>query len=199
MMVYEYLAEQDLIDFAAATGPITGVVSDRRPEADMEPADIAAVTDLLHLNAAELTLLETPPWESINPGFRVSEAAGVRAISATNSGPFFAHSVLEQPRLWDVTLLGSDAGKLAWLSGSESVEYIATRFVQIVDRLGQMYRDYDDPTGYGRKDRFAMRALIWRSKIAVLLAEEHPDSILQAWTEIRESDEDAPAGEDAPA
>jgi len=71
-----------------------------------------------------------------------------------------------------VTLLGSDASKLSWLSGGESVERLRQGFDAVIHDLAGLYQNVEDAFGYGRHDAFGLRATLWRAKIAVLLEEE---------------------------
>lgn len=176
-MVYEFLQGQGLVNFSAATHALDQLFSGIQTVIAIDSPEGMAVLDLMHLNAAEIALRPEPDYEL---PLYVPEPAARAAISATNSGPFVAHNVRARPRLWDVTLLGSDASKLAWLADTESVETVAERFVDVVRRLAELYAQSGDPTEYGEPGLLAMRALLWRAKIAVLLDEEDLEPVLQA-------------------
>jgi hypothetical protein len=44
--------------------------------------------------------------------------------------------------------------------------------------LAELYSG-SDPTGYGRREVLATRAMLWRAKMAVLLDEQEFDSVLE--------------------
>jgi hypothetical protein len=129
------------------------------------------------LNAAEIQLAAMQRESVESLPLHVLPASASRAIFLTDSGPFLGHSPRDKPRLWDVTLYGSDASKLAWLAGSDAVEEIATRFTPIMhDLLG-----YCDRYGniYGSPPIFALRATVWRARIAAILNETDYESELR--------------------
>jgi hypothetical protein len=181
-VIWEELQSQGWVDFTAAHQTISSFFAGAGSEvAEGSEADLAA-TDLVHLTAAEIALptglqdalyvpfsLEVPTW------------AARLAVFSSDCGPFKTHNPRETPRLWDVTLLGSDASKLAWSAGTDSVELVAERFIPVVSRLAEMYARLnerrtdlveDDPTAW-RPEVFAARATLWRAKIGVLLGEEN--------------------------
>ncbi len=71
-----------------------------------------------------------------------------------------------------MTLLSSDASKLAWLAETESVEELRERFIAAVTRLAELYPSLEDPAAYERLRTFPVQATLWRAKIAVLLDEQ---------------------------
>ena len=188
-MIWEYLQERGWVDFGVAHATISSFFEDVGsvvpPGSD---ADLAA-TDLIHLTAAELALphglRETPLYA---PFFlEVPEPAARLAIFCSDCGPFKTHNPREQPRLWDVPLLGSDASKLAWVAETDSVEVLAERFIPAVTRLAAMHQELnerrsdrpdDDPTVW-RPEVFAVRATLWRAKMGVLLRDEEVGDALQ--------------------
>jgi hypothetical protein len=206
-VVYEYLIGERWIDFRYATetiyaffdrwpalSPPDGVRTIPPPEGSV----LAAVTDLIHLNAAEAALvaewgepesgLQIPPHTrkfQFEP-LRIPQQAAEFALFATDSGPFVGHDPRDNARLWDVTLLGSDASKLAWLSGSDSVDVLAEQFVDVVQRFAALYPTNLNAWGYGNRDAFGMRATLWRAKIAVLLNEKsYGENIFATYSAFR--------------
>jgi hypothetical protein len=172
-VIYESLIDQGLVDFSEATPLITAVFVGERTLLPPDSDAATAVTDLMHLNAAEAHLLIPAQLsESLELPVPVSRESAHFATWATDSGPFLGHDPRENPALWDVTLLGGDASKLAWLSGSWSVATLRDKFATVISDLAGLYRRYEDPIGYGRSDFFDMRATLWRAKIAVLLGED---------------------------
>jgi hypothetical protein len=169
-VIFEQLQARGLVDFAEASPAISHALA-RSGRLDPKGRLGRAVADLMHLNAAELALAIQLPEFHGEP-LAVSVQAAEFATVLTNSGPFFGHSPLDRPALWDVTLFGSDASKLAWLADTDSVEVIRDRFDSVVSDLAGMYRDVEEPTGYGAPAFLELRATIWRAKIAVLLEED---------------------------
>lgn len=173
-MIYESLQEAHLVDFGRASGEIRGFLSAAPTILPAESDAVLAVTDLIHLNAAEATLLaplaEGPHF--FEGPLLVTPGAARFAIAATNSGPFIGHDPRQRPRLWDVTLLGSDASKLAWLAETDSVEVLRETFDDVIGRLAMLYRQHEDPVGYGSPEALRVRVTLWRAKIAVLLEEQ---------------------------
>ena len=185
-MIWEELRDRDWIDFSVAEPTISTFFSAVEPWVPVGSDADLATSDLIHLTAAELALSEggleqrlDAPTSEVPFHLHVSEQSARLAVFSSDCGPFKLHNPREQPRLWDVTLFGSDASKLAWSAESDAVEVVADRFLGIVRRLADMYDDVDrrrppvsasDPTAW-RQDVFAARATIWRAKIAVLLDE----------------------------
>lgn len=181
-MIWEYLHERGWVDFSIASREISRFFEEFgsvvTPGSD---ADLAA-TDLIHLTAAEVALPHGLRDVSPDAPFYldVPERAARLAVFCSDCGPFKTHNPREQPRLWDVPLLGSDASKLAWLADTDDVAVLAERFVPIVDRLAVMYQELSDRRGdqenddltTWRPDVFAARATLWRAKVGVLLGEE---------------------------
>ena len=189
-MIWEVLHELGWVDFTVANATISRFFDEVGSGVPVgSDADLAA-TDLIHLTAAELALprglRDTP---SDGPFFlNVPKSAARLAAFSSDCGPFKTHNPREKPRLWDVTLFGSDASKLAWLADTDSVETLAERFVPAVMRLGDMYDDLsqrrtDRPDDHGptawRPEVFAVRATLWRAKIGVLLRDEDPVNALE--------------------
>lgn len=194
-MIWEYLHARGWVDFEVAHATISSffenVGSVVPPGSD---ADLAA-TDLIHLTAAELALphglRETPRYA---PFFlEVSEPAARLAVFYSDCGPFKTHNPREQPRLWDVPLLGSDASKLAWLAETDSVEVLAERFIPAVTRLAAMHQELserrsdrlDDDLTVWRPEVFAVQATLWRAKVGVLLGDEEVgDALLEVHASV---------------
>ena len=178
-MVYEYLSQQGWVDFRAATDTITTFFRAGQTILAWNEPPARVVEDLMHLNAAEAALPEAVrggrlrgPSAAGPFHLEVSEAAARFAIDSTDSGPFVGHDPRQARRLWDVTLLSSDASKLAWLAETESVEELRERFTVAVTRLAELYRGLEDPAAYERLRTFPVQATLWRAKIAVLLDEQ---------------------------
>jgi hypothetical protein len=186
--VYEYVQQQGLVEFGTATDQIKSFLGQAETILPGDSPAISAAIDLTHLNAAEITLLLEPSAFTHGEPLRVSEQASQLALSATNSGPTYGHDPREQPRLWDVTLLGSDASKLSWLGETDSVQIVADRFETIVHRLADLYARYPDIIDYGRRGVFALRAALWRSKMAVILGEEDLSAVSAAYASLTEAE-----------
>jgi hypothetical protein len=196
-MVWEYLAESGWVDFGPATETITAFFDSGRTELAADDPAAVAVSDLMHLNAAEADLPAAAAQERLqvdlpNMPFRleVSADAARFAINATDSGPFVGHDPREARRFWDVTLLSSDASKLAWLSGEDSLEGLRQRFIPAVSDLAGLYRDLGDAYGYEPLRAFPpslpVQATLWRAKIAVLLQEEaFEESLIEVYRVAR--------------
>lgn len=172
-MIYQSLEQAHLVDFGRASDEIRGFLSEGRTMLPAQSDAVQAVADLIHLNAAEATLLVPLPEGArlFREPLLVTVDAARFAISATDSGPFIGHDPRQRPRLWDVTLLGGDASKLAWLGGTDSVDVLRDRFDDVIARLASLYHEREDPAGYGNPEAFSLRATLWRAKIAVLLEE----------------------------
>jgi hypothetical protein len=173
-VIYEMLSDQGLIDFSEATPVIREVFVGEKTFLRPDSEAARAVTDLMHLNAAEAHLVGQvlPLSEPLEPPVRVSPESARFATWTTDSGPFLGHDPRKEPALWDVTLFGGDASKLAWLSGSWSVEALRDKFDAVISDLAGLYEGREDPIGFGRRDVFDLRATLWRAKIAVLLGED---------------------------
>lgn len=194
-MVWEGLQQTGWVDFRSATDTITGPFRRGQTQLRMDEPAGAAVIDLMHLNAAEIDLPTAAAQGRLRPGFvaaprmpfrlEVSADAARVAIETTDSGPFVGHDPRQARRFWDVTLFSSDASKLAWLSGTDSLDELQARFVPTVQSLGDLYRTLERPYGeYGgpqessvatflatHAETFPVRATLWRAKLAVLLEE----------------------------
>lgn len=172
-MLYESLSDQGLVDFSEASAVINEVFVGGRTLLPPRSGAAVAVADLMHLNAAEAHLVGGIQLaERLELPLPVSRESARFATWATDSGPFLGHDPRENPALWDVTLLGGDASKLAWLSRSSSVETLRDNFDAVIRDLAGLYETREDPIGYGRRDIFDLRATLWRAKIAVLLGED---------------------------
>jgi hypothetical protein len=172
-MLYNFLEDEGFFDFSSAAGVIRTFFEESPTILPIESSAVDAVADLMHLNAAEASLqefrfssTELPPRP-----LAVSERAAHFAIVTSDSGPFVGHDPREEPRLWDVTLYGSDASKLAWLADTDSVEAVAARFTEIIPRLAEYYRGVPIYDYQQSAEALQMRAILWRTKIAVLLQE----------------------------
>lgn len=189
-MIWEELQRSGWVDFGVAQPAIAYFFADVGSE--VEPgseADLVS-TDLIHLTAAELALpqglSETRPPNA--PFFlEVPEEAARLAPFTADCGPFKGHNPRDEPKLWDVTLYGSDASKLAWLARTGSVQGVAERFVEVVSRLADMHQALrarrnvwlgDEATTF-RPEVFAVRATLWRAKIGVLLGEDDIGDVLE--------------------
>ena len=74
--------------------------------------------------------------------------------------------------LWDVTVLGSDANKLARLAGTSDLGLLRERFGDVMRRLVEMYREPDLPPEFEDLAQvITLKGALWRSKLAVLLRE----------------------------
>jgi hypothetical protein len=136
-----------------------------------------SVMDLMYLNAAEIQLCGMIHHEGVESPLGVSSQAASTATVLTDSGPFVGHDPRTRPRLWDATLYGSDASKLAWLAKSDKVDQVAERFVTIMHELAA-YCERHGQDIYGNRQIFALRATVWRARIAVLLSEtDHTHAI----------------------
>jgi hypothetical protein len=76
-----------------------------------------------------------------------------------------------------VTLLSSDASKLAWLAATDSLETLRDRFLPAVTDLAGLYQGVQGVFGYEAfedafRQGFPVQATLWRAKIAVVLEEE---------------------------
>ena len=173
-MIYEMLSDQGLVDFSEATPVISEVFVGERTFLRPDSEAARAVTDLMHLNAVEAHVVGQvlPRSESLDLPVRVSPGSARFATWTTDSGPFLGHDPRNNPALWDVTLFGGDASKLAWLSGSWSVAALRDNFDTVINDLAGLYEGREDPIGFGRRDVFDLRATLWRAKIAVLLGED---------------------------
>jgi len=183
-MVWEYLAESGWVDFSAATETITGFFRSGRTQLAADDPAALAVSDLMHLNAAEADLPAAATQDRLHTGLaaapftlQVSAGAARFAINSTDSGPFVGHDPREARRFWDVTLLSSDASKLAWLARTDSLEILRDRFLQAVTDLAGLYEGVQGVFGYEAfeenfRQALPVQATLWRAKIAVLLAEE---------------------------
>jgi hypothetical protein len=156
--------------------PILDRLIDNRPSVGIvaDPDWVVAVRDIMLLNAAEASL---PPFrgapELVSPHL-VDEVATRIAFVATDSGPFVAHNPLVAPGLWDVTLLGSDANKLAWQAQSSSLETVSESFLSIAKRLIGFYRIASESAEVGPIDTVGVvrtKCTLWRAKLGVLLNE----------------------------
>jgi hypothetical protein len=174
-MIYEQLSKH--VDFTEVSEAITQSFA----SAAREIPGAQALVDLTHLNAAEAATLwpravPISETQSVLP-LAVPAEAAYFAISATDSGPMWLHDPTNNPKLWDVTLLGSDASKLAWISQNESVEALAASFTSVISKLGEHYGRINPELDYLGRARntelFAVQAMLWRAKIAVLLKEEN--------------------------
>jgi hypothetical protein len=180
-MVWEYFSNRNWIDFSAGLDVIGDFFEQAPIQLPRGAQAVTAIFDLIHLNSAEASIPGGFAEPTGNAPFflEVSRASAFTAINETNSGPFVGHDPRENPGLWDVTLYGSDASKLFWLADTDSVEELRDGFISAVTKLGDRYQRFDESrTGWTFDDStfwlptaFAVRATLWRAKIAVLLDE----------------------------
>lgn len=192
-MIWEELQAAGWVDFGVADEAISDVfakVASGVPAGS--EADLAA-TDLIYLTAAELAVPRGLGEGPDAPFFiEVPESAARLAAFSADCGPFKTHNPREAPKLWDVTLFGSDASKLAWVAATDSVEVLRERFVATVVELAGMYQQLDRRAGdlsetYGPlwgPAPFAARASVWRAKVGVLLGES---DVLERLIEVHEA------------
>jgi hypothetical protein len=182
-MVWEYLSENGWVDFTAATEMITVFFARGQTRLAADDPAALAVSDLMHLNAAEADLPTAAAEDRLQtqvsgvPFYLLVSADAARfAINSTDSGPFVGHDPRQARNFWDVTLFSSDASKLAWLAGTDSLETLRERFKPAVMDLAGFYRGAEDQFGSEAlqrfRDAFAVQATLWRAKMAVLLEEE---------------------------
>jgi hypothetical protein len=145
-MVWEFFSARDWVEFDEALQVLGDYIEQAPTQLRLDSDAGSAVLDLMHLNAAEGSLRTglRAPTPTRGPFLVASRPAAISAIYETDTGPFVGHDPRENPRLSDVTLFGSDASKLAWLSGTDSVAGIATRFIPTVTRLGNLHREFHD-------------------------------------------------------
>jgi hypothetical protein len=188
-MVWEFFSNRKWINFDAGLDVLGDFVEEAQTQLPLDSAAGTAVLDLMHLNAAEASLPAGLREGGPRDPFRldVSRSATFEAIFESDCGPFVGHDPRNEPRLWDVTLYGSDASKLAWLAETESVEELRHDFTGTVTRLGDLYDQFQESrrtfdlaadSTFWVPTAFAVRATLWRAKIAVLLSEDEPDDSL---------------------
>jgi hypothetical protein len=196
-VVWEDLQEIGWIDFGWVTETIAVPFVTGQTQLGMQEPGGAAVVDLMHLNAAEIDLPTAATQGRLQPGLiaaprmpfrlQVSREAAHVAIEITDSGPFVGHDPRATRRFWDVTVFSSDASKLAWLCGSDSLEELRARFIPTVRQLGDLYRRLEPfrqsgspAEGFAEAflathlQTFPVRATLWRAKLGVILEEENP-------------------------
>ena len=197
-MVYEYLSVRRLFAFDEATETINGFFTDAGTGATAD----GPVADLIHLNAAEATVLLGPTrfgtGRPLAGPLAIPAEAARFAISASDSGPTYGHDPTDGPGLWDVTLLASDASKLAWRLRSGRVDDLRDNFDRVVKEVSQSFAGAAGSWDYfqrqERPDVLVTQAVLWRAKIAVLLNEAQTeyvpriDAALEALRSIPGSD-----------
>ena len=195
-MVWEYFQQNGWIDFDAATETIGGFFAAGLTQLPADTAAARAVSDLMHLNAAEADLPAAAAQDRLQLGLvavpfhlRVSSDAARFAINATDSGPFVGHDPLEARRFWDVTLYSSDASKLAWLAGTDTLEGLRENFIPAVTDLVGLYRGGRQGFGYQSLQAFEaampIQITLWRAKLAVLLEEDgFEDSLYEVYRAV---------------
>lgn len=179
-MISDAIQAHGLFDFTAAKGALGTFFENAGSRIDVDDDAAELVRDLMLLNAAEIELAGMAAHhEEVDLPLEVSSQAASRATFLTDSGPFVGHDPRAQPRLWDVTLYGSDASKLAWLAGSDAVDEVAASFIPIMSELAGYCERYANI--YGNRQIFALRATVWRARIAALRGETDHSDILAVY------------------
>jgi hypothetical protein len=173
-MVWELFSERGIFEFGDASPAIRRLAGSRAPFGSSGHSELE---ERLHLNSAEIMLPPLTPelWRS-RPITVASRAADL-AMLATNCTPFQGCLSDEPPALWDVTLFGSDANKLARVAGTTDVVELRKQFVAVIRRLRDLYLEHAREPNFQEVAQprvVALKGALWRAKLAALLHEDVP-------------------------